>query len=95
MYTGAYAQTMVIHGFCNIDDVSRRSGVDRYRIIRNFYNFREIYPCHIQPHKMDNMLKMLRQDLGPAKGQKVTCEKVHALKIGLIHGPDQKQSNKQ
>lgn len=22
MYTGAYAQTMVIHGFCNIDDVS-------------------------------------------------------------------------
>ena len=22
MFTGAYAQTMVIHGFCNIDDVS-------------------------------------------------------------------------
>jgi chitin synthase len=22
IYTGAYAQTMVIHGFCNIDDVS-------------------------------------------------------------------------
>jgi chitin synthase len=22
MYTGAYSQTMVIHGFCNIDDVS-------------------------------------------------------------------------
>jgi cellulose synthase/poly-beta-1,6-N-acetylglucosamine synthase-like glycosyltransferase len=22
MYTGAYAQTMVIHRFCNIDDVS-------------------------------------------------------------------------
>lgn len=21
-YTGAYAQTMVIHGFCNVDDVS-------------------------------------------------------------------------
>jgi len=22
MFTGAYAQTMVVHGFCNIDDVS-------------------------------------------------------------------------
>lgn len=22
IFTGAYAQTMVIHGFCNIDDVS-------------------------------------------------------------------------
>ncbi len=22
MYTGAYSQTMVVHGFCNIDDVS-------------------------------------------------------------------------
>ena len=21
-YTGAYSQTMVIHGFCNVDDVS-------------------------------------------------------------------------
>lgn len=43
VYTGAYAQTMVIHSFCNVDDVSwgtkgsTGSGVKKYELDKVFF----------------------------------------------------------
>jgi len=42
-YTGAYSQTMVIHSFCNVDDVSWGtkgsvgSGVKKYEVDKVFF----------------------------------------------------------
>jgi chitin synthase len=42
-YTGAYSQTMVIHAFCNVDDVSwgtkgsSSSGVNKYQTSKVFF----------------------------------------------------------
>ena len=42
-YTGAYAQTMVIHAFCNVDDVSwgtkgsSSSGVNKFQIDKVYF----------------------------------------------------------